>query len=160
VAKHPNVWKKSEKEERYQRMKYALRLTVICSLLLVFSAWNPLQAQPVDLDTRLLKQFQLSGRPIDIAASEDGKLFFVLTPGEVAVYSNFAEKPFKQISVDDGFDRMIYSEKTSTLILTNAATHTMKILGIDPIQNISIEGSPFKGPENAPVVLAVFDDYQ
>ena len=55
---------------------------------------------------------------------------------------------------------MIYSEKNSTLILTNAATNTIKILGIDLVQEISIEGSPFKGPENAPVTLAVFDDYQ
>jgi hypothetical protein len=147
-------------EEEQQRMKYSLKLAVVCSLLLAVIAGNQLQAQPADVDWTLLKQFQLIGKPIDIAVSADGKLFFVLTPGEVAVYSNFAEKPFKQISVDTGFDRMIYSEKTSALILTNATTHTMKIVGIDLIHDISIEGSPFKGPENARVTLAVFDDYQ
>ena len=141
-------------------MKHALRLTVICSLLIVFSAWNPLQAQPVDINWTMLRQFELNGKPLGIAASADGKLFFVLTPGEVAVYSNFAEKPFKQISIDVGFNRMLYSEKTSSLILTNATTHAMNILEIDLIQHISIEGSPFKGPENAPVILTVFDDYQ
>jgi hypothetical protein len=137
-----------------------LRLTVFCSLLLIVLTWSPLQAQPVDIDWTLLKQFQLNGKPLDIASSADGELFFVLTPGEVAVYSNFAETPFKQISIDGDFDRMIYSEKTSQLILTNASTQTIKILEIDLIQNISIKGSPFKGPENAPVTLAVFDDYQ
>ena len=140
-------------------IKY-LRLSVLCSMLFMVLAWIPLPAQAVDIDWTLLKQFQLNGKPLDIAASGDGKLFFVLTPGEVAVYSNFAEKPFKQISIDGDFDRMIYSEKNSTLILTNAATNTIKILGIDLVQEISIEGSPFKGPENAPVTLAVFDDYQ
>ena len=140
-------------------IKY-LRLPIFCSLLLIMLIGSPLPAQPVDIDWTLLKQFQLDGQPLDIASSTDGKLFFVLTPGKVAVYSNFSEKPFKQISIDGDFDRMIYSEKTSTLILSNSATHTVKILEIDLVQNISIEGSPFKGPENAPVTLAVFDDYQ
>ena len=141
-------------------MKKSLRLPVFCSLLLIVLTWNPLPAQPVDIDWTLLKQFQLNGKPLDIASSTDGKLFFVLTPGEVAVYSNFADKPFKQISIDNNFNRMIYSEKTSTLILSNAATHTIKILEVDLVHDISIEGSPFKGPENARVTLAVFDDYQ
>jgi hypothetical protein len=138
----------------------SLRLPVICSLLFIVLTWSDLPAQPVDIDWTLLKQFQLSGKPLDIAASADGKLFFVLTPGQVAVYSNFADQAFKQIPVDKDFDCLTYSDTISALILTNATTHTIKILEIDLIQKISIEGSPFKGPENAPVTLAVFDDYQ
>ncbi len=133
---------------------------VFCSLLFIVFPWSHLEAQAVDIDWTLLKQFQLNAKPLDIAASGDGKLFFVLTPGQVDVYSDFADKPFNQIPVDKNFDRLTYSDTISALILTNSITNTIKILEIDLVQKISIEGSPFKGPENAPVTLAVFDDYQ
>jgi hypothetical protein len=138
----------------------SLRLPLICNLLFILLTWSYLPAQPVDIDWTLLKQFQLGAKPLDIAASADGKLFFVLTPGQVAVYSNFTDQPFKEIQVDKDCDSLAYCDTIRTLILTNTTTHTVKILEIDLIQKISIEGSPFKGPENAPVTLAVFDDYQ
>jgi predicted DsbA family dithiol-disulfide isomerase len=138
----------------------SLRLPAICSLLFILLTWSSLPAQPVDIDWELLKQYQLSAAPLDIAASADGKLFFVLTPGQVAVYSDFADQAFKQIPVDMNFERLMYSDSTSTLILTSATTHTIKIMEIDLVHKISVEGSPFKGPKNAAVTLAVFDDYQ
>ena len=56
-------------------MKKYLRLSVLCSMLFMVFAWIPLPAQAVDIDWTLLKQFQLNGKPLDIAASGDGKLF-------------------------------------------------------------------------------------
>jgi hypothetical protein len=37
---------------------------------------------------------------------------------------------------------------------------TVEIVTIDFIQNINVSGSPFKGPEDAAVVIAVFDDFE
>jgi hypothetical protein len=141
-------------------MKRFPNVPVLIIMLLLFIAASSLMAQPVDIDWTLMKQFHVADRPLDIAISADGSLLFVLTPGKIAVYSNFADVPFKQMSFEEEFDRMTYSDNTSTLILTNAATQTVKILEIDLVQKISTEGSPVKGPENAPVTLAVFDDYQ
>ena len=141
-------------------MKRFTNFPVFFTMLLLFITGSPLMAQPVDIDWTLLKQFQATDRPLDIDISADGALLFVLTPGNVAVYSNFADVPFKQISFEEDFDRMTYSDTTSALILTNAATHTVKILEIDMVQKIVTEGSPAKGPENAQVILAVFDDYK
>jgi hypothetical protein len=121
---------------------------------------GPSSAQPADIDWTVRRQFQTTGQPLDIAVSNDGKLMFVLTADTVAAYADNADKPFKQIPVHGNFDRIVYLESTDSLVLSSTSTHTVQILDIDFVQNISIEGSPFMGPENAPVTLVVFDDYQ
>lgn len=141
-------------------MKYFVGWMLLGSLWLLVTIVNPLVAQPVDIDLTLLRQIKLGAEPLDVTVSGDGKLFFVLTPGEVAVYSGLTDQPFKRIPVDKNVDRLSYANTLNALILTNTKASTVTALEIDPIQEISIEGSPFKGPENAPVTLAVFDDYQ
>lgn len=141
-------------------MKQLSRTYAFCVMLFLILTTNLSTAQPVDIDWTLLKQFQLTDRPLDIAISGDGQLLFILTPGKVAVYPGLVDVPLKQIPLDAGFDRMTYYEKTNVLILTNGTTNAVSVLEIDLVQKIAVEGSPFKGPEDATVVLAVFDDYQ
>lgn len=141
-------------------MKKNLVCFSICMVCWFLLSAAPLTAQPADIDWTVRRQFQAAGQPLDIALSNDGKLMFVLTTETVAVYADDAETPFKQIPVTGNFDRILYSETTGSLILSSTSTHTVKVLEIDFVQKISIEGSPFKGPENAPVTLVVFDDYQ
>ena len=139
--------------------KQIVYLSLWMTLCLIVSG-SPLWARPADIDWTVQRQFQATGQPLDIAVSNDGKLMFVLTANGIAAYADDADVPFKRIPVDGNFDRIVYSESTSSLILTSSSTHTVKVLEIDFVQNISIEGSPFNGPENAPVTLVVFDDYQ
>ena len=47
-----------------------------------------------------------------------------------------------------------------TLILRSGKNKTVELVTLDFIQKINITGSPFKGPQDAPVVIAVFDDFQ
>jgi len=50
--------------------------------------------------------------------------------------------------------------KTNTLILASSSTGALKIIQADQRYEISLSGLPFKGPVDAPVTIAVFDDYQ
>jgi protein-disulfide isomerase len=117
-------------------------------------------AQPNDIDWTVVSQINLDSRPLDVLSTSDGELVFVLMPGKVAVYDKSANRQLNQIPVDQGFDRLSYATDTETLILTNSSTNTLKVIHIDPVYHISVEGSPFMGLENAPVTLAVFDDYE
>jgi hypothetical protein len=47
-----------------------------------------------------------------------------------------------------------------SLILNSNKNKTVQIIVLDFIQNINIFGSPYKGSDDAPVVVAVFDDFQ
>jgi hypothetical protein len=62
--------------------------------------------------------------------------------------------------VDKKFDRITYSGKSNTLVLTSSSSERLNIIRVDQIYDIDISGLPFKGPAGAPVTIAVFDDYQ
>ena len=113
-----------------------------------------------EIDLTLIKQTNLGVQPLDIATSGDGKLIFVLTRGEILVYSIAEGKVANRISIDKDFDRVTYSGNNNVLILTSSSSKTLKIIQVDFIYNIALDGLPFKGPANAAVTIAVFDDYQ
>ena len=113
-----------------------------------------------DIDTTVIKQTNLDVQPLDIATSDDGKLIFVLARGEVLVYSIGEGKVTNRITIDKDFDKVTYAAKNNVLILTSRSSKTLKIIQVDFIHNIALDGLPFKGPADAAVTIAVFDDYQ
>ena len=113
-----------------------------------------------EIDWTLKKQIDLNVEPLDIATSTDGKLIFVLAPGEVLVYSIAEGKIANRIPIDKDFDRVTYAGKNNVLILTSSSSKTLKIIQVDFLFDIALSGLPFKGPENAAVTIAVFNDYQ
>jgi len=113
-----------------------------------------------EIDLTLIKQTNLDVQPLDIATSADGELLFVLTRGEILVYSIAEGKVANRISIDKDFDRVTYAGDKNVLILTSSSSKTLKIIQVDFIYNIALDGLPFNGPANAAVTIAVFDDYQ
>ena len=113
-----------------------------------------------EIDLTLIKQTNLDVQPLDIATSIDGESIFVLTRGEILIYSIAEDKVIERISIDKAFDRVTYAGKNNILILTSSTSKTLKIIQVDFIYNIALDGLPFKGPADAAVTIAVFDDYQ
>lgn len=113
-----------------------------------------------EIDLTLIKQTNLNVQPLDIATSADGKLIFILTRGEILVYSVAEGKVVNRISIDKNFDRVTYADKNNVLILTSSSSKKLNIIQVDFIYNIALDGLPFKGPADAAVTIAVFDDYQ
>jgi len=113
-----------------------------------------------EIDWTLKKQIDLNVEPLDIATSTDGKFIFVLAIGEVLVYSIAEGKIANRIPIDKDFDRVTYAGKNNVLILTSSSSKTLKIIQVDFLFDIALSGLPFKGPENAAVTIAVFNDYQ
>ena len=118
------------------------------------------QSVYAEIDWTLIKQTNLKVQPLDVATSDDGKLIFVLSPGEILVYSIADDKVANRIPIDKDFDRVTYAGKNNALILTSSSSKSLKIIQIDFIYNIVLDGLPFKGPADAAVTIAVFDDYQ
>ena len=46
------------------------------------------------------------------------------------------------------------------LFLSSRKDMTVKLITLDFIRNIDVSGAPFKGAADAPVVIAVFDDFE
>ena len=115
---------------------------------------------PAEVDWTIKKQLNLEASPLDISTSVDGRWIFILVPGEVLVYSVSEDKVVNRIPVDEAFDTLTHSARSNTLVLGSGSEKTLRIIQLELIHKIDISGLPFKGPENAPVTMAVFGDYQ
>jgi len=138
--------------------KKELILGIFLGLMVNFMCIPHLLAANVEWTPK--KQLELGVSTLDIATSLDGRWIFILAPGEILVYSISEEKVVNRIPVDKAFDRLTHSPRTNTLILGSGTEKTLKIIELDVIHDIAISGLPIKGPEDAPVTIAVFGDYQ
>jgi DNA-binding beta-propeller fold protein YncE len=112
------------------------------------------------VESQVYRTLKLDAAPIDMAISPDGRRLFVLTDqGEVLVYSS-ATNIEATINVGQNVDQIKIGPQEDTLILKSTRDKTIQIVALDFIQKINVSGSPFKGPEDAAVVIAVFDDFQ
>jgi hypothetical protein len=120
-------------------------------------------ASPVisaDVDWTEKTELNLEASPLDVVASSDGEWLFVLTQGQVLVYSAHENKLLEQIPVDRKFDRLAYSPKDKTLVLSSSSGRILKFIELELVHEFDVAGLPFKGPENAAVTVVVFGDYQ
>ncbi len=141
-------------------MKITIGIAIVFLSAMMSLFLGAASGQPSDIDWTPVDQIQLELPPLDVESTADGELVFVLMPGKVVVYDKTANRQLNQIPVGQGYDRMVYAPGSETLILTNSGTKELKVIHIDQVYKISLEGSPFMGPENAPVTIAVFDDYE
>ncbi|UCE78703.1 MAG: hypothetical protein JSV13_09375 [Nitrospiraceae bacterium] len=128
---------------------------MVCATLVLL-----MQNAFAEIEWSAKKQVPIDAAPLDSALSEDATLMFILTPGKILVYSIAQEKVVNRIPVDKSFDRLTFSPKQNRLIVTSSSKKTLKIIQLEFVWNIDITGLPYKGQKNAPVTIAVFNDYQ
>jgi DNA-binding beta-propeller fold protein YncE len=106
------------------------------------------------------KKIDVGESPLDIAATSNGKMTFVLTDsGTVFIYSEGGTLKDK-ISVGKSYDGIEVSPKGDKLYLKSSKDKAVQIISLDFIVEINTAGSPYKGPADAKVVVAVFSDFQ
>ena len=137
------------------------RLTLLFLALLSVASWTLFPGSPeAAMEWSVLKSIDLKAAPIDVAPSLDGQWIFILTPGEVQIYSVREGKVTDQITVDKDFDRIASLPMANTLTVSSSAKKTFQVVMLQPVYKIDVTNAPFKGPKDAPVTLVVFDDYQ
>ena len=113
-----------------------------------------------NLEWDVYQTLNLDASPIDVTVTYDGRKIFILTDqGEILVYSS-NRKPDARINVGKHVDAIKLGPRGDTLILSSSKNKTVQMITFEFIQTINTAGSPFKGQEYAPVVIAVFDDFQ
>lgn len=133
-------------------------LVLLASAAMLLSAVPSWAGEGVEMN--ILKTMKLDSTPVDMASSADGSRIFVLTDqGEIIVYSPKGQLQGR-VAVDKDVDQIRVSPKGNSLLLSSRKNKTVQVVSIDFIVDVDVAGSPFKGPENAPVVVAVFSDFQ
>lgn len=106
------------------------------------------------------KTLKLEAKPIDMAISADGKYTFVLAEGgKVFIYDTGGGLK-DTLKVNDTVMSIGTSPSGDFLLLADSKNNTLEVLKISFVVEIDTTGLPFKGPADAPVVVAVFSDYQ
>lgn len=113
-----------------------------------------------EVELTIQQTLKPEGEVSDVAISANGKWIYILTNrGAIHVYGADG-KLHGTVRVDESTSRMQIGPKDDMLILTNRSGGFVQVATVDFIQDIKVVGSPFKGPADAPVVIAVFSDFQ
>lgn len=133
----------------------ALGIGVVAALSLPSGA-----APAAEVEWEFLKGLSTVSRPLDVALSADGRQVFVLAEdGTVSIFGADGS-PAGQITVGPQAERIAVDPDGERLYVTNRQAKRVDVVRIDTVHAIHLSGAPFKGHEGAPVVIAVFSDFQ
>jgi hypothetical protein len=116
-------------------------------------------AAATDVDWQVLLETHLDAVPLDSAISADGELVFVLGPKSIRVHDAISGQLMREIPLEAEYDR-IHISSGDRLVLSGSKSQQLKVLDVERIFPIEIGDHPIIGPADAPVTIAVFDDYQ
>lgn len=134
------------------------RCTVSLVAVVLAMAWVAYGWAAVEWDIQ--RTLNLKDAPLDVAVSLSGRWVFVLTQsGHVQIYTPDGRLE-ETMRVGPRVDQIRVGPREDMLLLSSKADKTVQIVTLDFIRPINVSGSPFKGPADAPVVIAVFSDFE
>ena len=111
-------------------------------------------------DWQVRQKVQLEQAPIDMLVSSNNKWIYILTSeGKILIYA--ARGNLKDaIDVGPEVDQIKAGPRDDMLFLLSRKNKSVQVITIDFTEEINTQGSPSKGPADAPVTVAVFSDFQ
>ena len=112
------------------------------------------------LDWNVIQTFNLKDPPLDVAFSTSrNKVFGLTDKGQIQVYEPNGTLD-ETMDVGQEFDRIWHIQGSDVLVLSSREKKSVQIVELNFVEKIDTSGSPFRGPENAPVVVAVFSEFE
>jgi protein-disulfide isomerase len=130
---------------------------IIALLIALLVTVGPAYAE---LEKNLVKRQVLDKAPVDVAQSvSDGRLFVLLEGGDVQIFAadGQAQERFK---VGAGVTSLEVSPDGQILYLGNAGSKELQFVELSYVQELPVNNSAVKGPEDAPVTITIFSDFQ
>ncbi|MDH3328101.1 MAG: hypothetical protein OEM01_02600 [Desulfobulbaceae bacterium] len=142
-------------------MKKIFLLCLLCffTTQLVAAQSSP-ASSPDGVDWSVISTWKLDAKPLDLVHTLDNQKVYILgDDNKVHLFSAQGQK-LGSIPVDKGVTAIDIAPRGEMLYLINEQENTFTSLAISFVTPIDVTGSPFLGNEDAPVVLAVFSDFQ
>ncbi len=113
-----------------------------------------------EVEWQINRDFKLPSAPVDITTSSDGqKIFVLLKGGDVHIYDTNGRQ-LEQLKFGTEADKIVVTPDGERLLLSDSKSKQVKLVSLAYIKDIDTSGSPFKGPKDAKVVVAVYSDFQ
>jgi len=129
-------------------------------IVLVFGLVLMTSLAYAELEKNLAKSLTLDKAPVDIAQSvADGRLFVLLAGGEVQILSADGQKQ-ERFKVGEDVTSLEVSPDGQMLYLGYTKNKELQFVELSYVQQLPVNNSAFRGPENAPVTITVFSDFQ
>ena len=136
-----------------KRVKLCFVLIIAFFLLAVSPAYSA-------IEWNIQKTLKTDSAPLDVTVSQNGRSIFILTEeGNVLIYDREGTLT-DTIKVGTHVDQIRIGPRDELLFATSRQNKSVEVIELDYIYTIDTAGSPFKGPQDAPVVLTVFSDFQ
>ncbi|MGB3210540.1 MAG: hypothetical protein WBB19_07540 [Desulforhopalus sp.] len=136
-----------------------------CLLSLVLASGTnalavPDSGQDNRIEWNLQQSWPTAGNALDMAHSLDGKFVYILNDKQAVQVFNTQGQLQGSIPVEDGVSSIDIAPQGEKLYLINNKNQTFSSIGVSFIVDIDISGSPFEGPVDAPVTIALFTDFE
>lgn len=113
-----------------------------------------------EMQVELKKRQPLGKTPLDIAQSvSDGRLFVLLEGGTVQILSANGQIQ-ERFQADEDATTLEVSPDGKQLYLGNAKRNELQFIDLSSVYDLPVNNSATKGPDDAPVTLVLFDDFQ
>jgi len=132
--------------------------------LILASGANALAVPDSGKDNRvewnLQQHWPTAGKTLDMVHSLDGKVVYILNDKQVVQVFNSQGQLQGSIPVEEGVSTIDIAPQGEKLYLINNKNQTFSSIEVSFVIDIDISGSPFHGPANAPVTIALFTDFE
>lgn len=137
-----------------------MRIKPTIAVLTFFTLLMSSTACIAEIEWNVLQTLNLKAPPIDIAFSTSRNKIIVLTVnGELQVFEPDGQQ-IANLNVGKEFDRLHHIQGSDVVLLSGQSSKTAKIIELSFVEQIDTAGAPFKGTDNAAVVVAVFSDFE
>ena len=139
---------------------YAYSLASLFMASVAVGAAMPESGQDKRVEWKIQQTWPTAGKTLSMVNSLDGKYVFLLNDKQqVQVFSSQGQLQ-GNIPVEEGVSAIDISPQGETLYLINNGGQSFTSVAVSFIVDIDVNGSPFKGPADAPVTLTLFTDFE
>jgi DNA-binding beta-propeller fold protein YncE len=112
------------------------------------------------VESSIVKTLPIAASPLDTEISSDGRFLYVLAEdGNVYIYTTDGTLKDK-INVGKQIDQIKIDPSGEYLFASSRQNKTVQVISLKFIYDIDTSDSPSRGNADAPVVIAVFSDFQ
>ena len=145
-------------------MKHPIFFVSSLFLLILATGANafavPDSGQDKRIEWNIQQKWPTNGKTLDMVHSLDGKFVYILNDQNLVQVFNSKGQLQGSIPVEEGVTAIDIAPQGEMLYLIDNKNQSFSSIGVSFVADIDVSGSPFKGPADAPVTIALFTDFE